>query len=161
MESKAREGLCSPRAREIPSSSPSRDANRYVELLRARRQTDLVAADLIAGSNLESANAGERVTGHAHRNREPSGAGIKLGLNSKILVEGPLRFRSVDHPAHDHVSSSDELEPERNRAAGLLRQGVNMPTLCDLGLQRDRYRASRNDVARLAATDHGPADRTQ
>src|SRR3984893_18872001 len=36
-----------------------------------------------------------------------------------------------------------------------------MPALCDLGLDGDPNRAPGNDIARGAATDHGPSDRPQ
>src|ERR1700720_4750954 len=122
---------CSRRATEIPCSFPSRDTKRYVEFVRARRQANLVAADLIPGANLESADAGERMSRHPDRNSEARATGIELRLDTKILVEGPIRFRSVDHAPHENVGRADQFQSQRNRAAGLLRQRVDMPALCN------------------------------
>src|SRR5438093_9522293 len=98
--SAARAGRCSPPAREMRSSFPPRYSKRYVEFVRARRETDLIAADLVVRGNLKPAYSRKRPTRYADRNRESRAARVKLGLYPKVLVEDSLRFRRVDYATH-------------------------------------------------------------
>jgi len=116
--------------------------------------------NLKARADPDLPDARQRTTGNTNRNREAWAARVELRLDSEVLVEGAFRLGCLDDAAHDHIASVDELNGERNRPSRLLSQRVNVPAVRDVGLKRDRHRASGSDFERRAASNHAPMHRS-